>query len=137
MNKENLTIVADFMEQHQELPFDMCRVHVPIEPNTHCGTAGCIAAFAAFIFPECTASAPVPLFLTTGKDPIYDSIKVRRKLELTGSEYNELCLCSDITKDSGEDLELHEITREMAIHAIRSLVNTEVVDFAYDKLRLD
>ena len=135
MNKENLTIVADFMEQHQELPFNMCLVNVPIEPNTHCGTAGCIAGFTAFIFPECAES--IPGFLIIGKDPIYDVMKVRRKLELTSSEYNELCLCSCMTKDSGEDLELHDITREMAIHAIRSLVNTGVVDFAYDKLRLD
>lgn len=48
MNKKNVLALADFIEQHKELPFDM---QLPTVPNS-CGTAGCVGGFAGAFWPD-------------------------------------------------------------------------------------
>ena len=105
----NIGLLANFIEGHIELPFDMDRTTSP----TTCGTAGCIGAFSGALWPSDYHLDPeLRLAQNTGLDSdVAFQVCWRPKTE----EGNRLKYC--------------QITRSMAVATLRRLDATGEVWF--------
>src|ERR1700722_12483663 len=97
MNAEAIRELADFIEKHRELDFDMSSPAVPA-----CGTAGCIGGFAAALWPEVAKKDPAKLHML-----IFDKEKLGAKLQLSDATCDALCYPDgdEMFKDLEEDME--------------------------------
>lgn len=121
MHKENINLLATFIESHPELPFDMGKP----SPVT-CGSAGCIGGFAAALWPEIVGLI---------KFQCWDDALLASALGIPQDDVSLLCFPADNCNFADEDceegvrtMEYEQITRRGAISTLRRLASTgEVV----------
>ena len=131
MNKRNVLHLKNFIELEDRLRFDMSTSAVvgqKTEEN-RCGTAGCIAGFAAALWPE--ARSKLPHMNQRNEEVFWFSDKaVAAKLDLSDAELHRLCYdCPDM---EGNEIKLGDVTREAALDALQRLVDTGVIEFDRD-----
>lgn len=115
MNKHNILELANFIET-AEYKFDMRESMAKPE----CGSAGCIGAHAAVLWPE----------VRSGHRPgefTWSSAKLAEKLGLTPRQVQLLCFHP--YDPDGFLIPYSEVTRKMAVKALRNLAKTGVVVF--------
>lgn len=110
-NVANINALADFIESHTELGFDMAKPTVPHS----CGTNGCIGGFSAALWPEIVKPHDGPV-------PSWNDDKLAEKLGISREDHDELCYgCGPLLYE--------EITRPVAVAALRRLAETGVIHF--------
>jgi len=105
-NIANINMLADYIEQHTELEFNMAEAMA----DPKCGSAGCIGGFAAVLWPEvraCGSSADNRPF------SFYDDV-LANKLGIDQRTVNDLCYPGYYQL----------IPREVAVAELRSLAET-------------
>ena len=126
VNRDNICLLADFIESHSELPFDMKKALVP----DICGTAGCIAGFGAALWPVSFDSRP---FFDTRKIAALlglEKEEEKRKLFYPADDFmvGDEFVCHKWA--SNEDINDYDsITRRGAVATLRRLASTGQVEW--------
>lgn len=121
MIKEKILELADFIESGK---FDFNFSIDEVRPA--CGSAGCIGGHAAALWPELRVAR------SNGKYT-WDTDKLAEHLGISNLVADRLCF--EPQSKAGYHFEYGEVTREMAVAAVRRLANTGEPHFEFSDRR--
>lgn len=139
VNSANILLLADFIEQHKEQPFDLGS---PWPAGHPCGTACCIAGFGAMLWPETLPLSEAELVGQGRSIFSHLSEKVAANLGLDDEQQTLLFAPGDVDNFFEEDCEdddyynpiqYEEITRAGAITTLHRLAETGEVIWRRDE----
>ncbi len=130
INVRNCNKLANFMEQHVEIPFLQATGTFPIARNSHCGSAGCIAGFGATLWNN--------MFRRYDKRYFADfSGPIAKRLGLSTQQKQQLFTPQDYSvcfKDKNYSTVYYEaITRAGAVTTLRRLAKTGEVEWYHSE----
>jgi len=118
-NKEALYKVAEAIENHPR-QFDMGMTTIP--DSRYCGTAGCIAGFAAMLYPEAVRDKE-----GNKTDTTFDELELCEILGMTLEETTNLFW--DIKNKNGRKIVYDSVTPSIAAATVRRFAETGEIYF--------